>query len=84
MFYKFCYKRLGEGLKRQIRFCKYHEKKLNLMQIHLIRYFGIYHKEVYCVDILCENSTSTMPVSSGEGWVFSCLYNVVLAMIMPI
>ena len=22
-------------VKRQIRFCKYHEKKLNLMQIHL-------------------------------------------------
>ena len=24
-----------EGYKRQIRFCKYHEQKLNLMQIHL-------------------------------------------------
>jgi hypothetical protein len=38
-----------------------------------IPYFGIYHKELYSVDILCENSTSTMPVSRGEGWVFSCL-----------
>ena len=38
-----------------------------------IRYVGIYHKELYSVDILCENSTSTMPVSRGEGWVFSCL-----------
>ena len=38
-----------------------------------IRYFGIYHKELYSVDILCENSTSTMPVSRGEGWVFICL-----------
>ena len=34
-----------------------------------IRYFGIYHKELYSVDILCENSTSTMPVSRREGWV---------------
>ena len=32
---QFCYKHLGEGYKRQIQFCKYHEKKLNLMQIHL-------------------------------------------------
>ena len=31
------------------------------------------HKELYSVDILCEHSTSTMPVSRGEGWVFSCL-----------
>ena len=31
------------------------------------------HKELYSVDILCENSTSTMPVSRKEGWVFSCL-----------
>ena len=23
--------------------------------------------------VLCENSTSTMPVLRGEGWVFSCL-----------
>ena len=30
-------------------------------------------KELYSVDILCKNSTSTMPVSRGEGWVFSCL-----------
>jgi len=29
--------------------------------------------ELYSVDILCENSTSTMPVSREEGWVFSCL-----------
>ena len=34
-----------------------------------IRYFGIYHKELYSIDILCENSTSTMPVSGREGWV---------------
>jgi len=34
---------------------------------------GIYHKELYSVDILCENSTSTMSVSRGEGWVSSCL-----------
>ena len=27
--------RKKEGYKRQIRFCKYHEKKLNFMQIHL-------------------------------------------------
>ena len=33
----------------------------------------IYHKELYSVDILCENSTTTMPVSRGEGWGFSCL-----------
>jgi hypothetical protein len=33
-----------------------------------MRYFGIYHKELYSVDILCENSTSTMPVSRREGW----------------
>jgi hypothetical protein len=32
-----------------------------------LRYFGIYHKALYSVDILCENSTSTMPVSRGEG-----------------
>jgi hypothetical protein len=38
-----------------------------------MRYFGIYHKELYNVDILCENTTSTMPVSRGEGSVFSCL-----------
>ena len=38
-----------------------------------MRYFGIHHKELYSVDILCENSSSTMPVSRGEGWVFSCL-----------
>ena len=25
------------------------------------------------LDILYENSTSTMPVARGEGWVFSCL-----------
>jgi hypothetical protein len=25
----------SNGLKRQIQFCKYHEKKINLMQIHL-------------------------------------------------
>ena len=31
------------------------------------------HKELYSVDILCENSTSTMPVSRKEGWVFRCL-----------
>ena len=36
-------------------------------------YFGIYHKELYRVDILCENSTSAIPVSRGEGWVYSCL-----------
>jgi hypothetical protein len=41
-------------------------------------YFGIYHKELYSVDIICENSTSTMPVSRGEGWVFSCLSSYVL------
>ena len=29
-----------------------------------MRYFGIYHKELYSVDILCKHSTSTMPVSS--------------------
>ena len=34
--------------------------------------------ELYSVDILCENSTSTMPVSRGEGWVFSCLSSYVL------
>ena len=27
--------------------------------------------------ILCENSTSTMPVSREEGWVFSCLSNYI-------
>ena len=27
----------------------------------------------YDILALCENSTSTMPVSRGEGWVFSCL-----------
>ena len=48
-------------------FCKF------LLLYKFIRYFGIYHKELYSVDILCENSTSTMPVSRGEGWVFSCL-----------
>ena len=43
-----------------------------------IRYFGIYQKEhVYSIDILCENSTSTMPVSRREGWVFSCLSSYV-------
>ena len=40
-----------------------------------VEYYIIYHKELYSVDILCENSTSTMPVSRGEGWVFSCLSN---------
>ena len=30
-------------------------------------------KNYIVFDILCENSTSTMPVSCGEGWVFSCL-----------
>ena len=25
----------SNGLKRQIQFCKYHEEKINLMQIHL-------------------------------------------------
>ena len=48
-------------------FCKF------LLLYKFIRYFGIYHKELYSVDILCENSISTMPVSRGEGWVFSCL-----------
>jgi hypothetical protein len=38
-----------------------------------MQYFGIYHKELYSVDILCENSTSTMPISRGEGWVLSLL-----------
>ena len=42
-----------------------------------MRYFGIYHKELYSVDILCENSASTMPVSRGEGWVFSCLLSYI-------
>ena len=32
-----------------------------------VEYYIIYHKELYSVDILCENSTSTMPVSRGEG-----------------
>jgi hypothetical protein len=50
-------------------FCKF------LLWYKFIRYFGIYHKELYRVDIhvLCENNTSTMPVSRWEGWVFSCL-----------
>ena len=39
----------------------------------LATYFDIYHKELYSVDIICENRTSTIPVSRGEGWVFSCL-----------
>ena len=30
-------------------------------------------KNYISVDILCENSTSTMSVSRGEGWVFICL-----------
>ena len=42
-------------------FCKF------LLYYKFIQYFGIYHKELYSVDILCENSTSTMPVSHGEG-----------------
>ena len=41
------------------------------------RYFGIYRKELFSVDILCENSISTMPVSRGEGGIFSCLSSYV-------
>ena len=40
-----------------------------------VEYYNIYHKELYSVNILWENSKSTMPVSRGEGWVFSCLSN---------
>ena len=54
-------------------FCKF------LLLYKFIRYFGIYHKELYSVDILCENRTSSMPISRGEGWVFSCLSKLYIA-----
>jgi hypothetical protein len=44
----------------------------NINSYDILAYIN-YHKELYSVDILCENSTSTIPVSRGEGWVFSCL-----------
>ena len=55
-------------------FCKF------LLQYKFIRYFGIYHKELHSVDILCENRTFTMPVSRGKVW-FSAVCQAINIMV---